>query len=68
MSEEKKAKGSFLSTFYKGLKAEFKKISWPDKNTLVKQTVVVTISTVVLGVIIALLDMVIQYGVNWLTM
>lgn len=68
MSEEKKSKGSFFSDFYKGLKIEFKKITWPDKPTLGKQTVAVTAVTVVVGVLIALIDMVIQYGVNWLTM
>ena len=68
MSEEKKSKGSFFSDFYKGLKIEFKKISWPDKTALGKQTLAVTVVTVIVGVIIALIDMVIQYGVNWLTM
>lgn len=68
MSEEKKSKGSFFSDFYKGLKIEFKKITWPDKTTLGKQSVAVTAISIVLGVIIVLIDMVVQYGVNWLTM
>ena len=33
----------------KGLKAEFKKIIWPDKKTLGKQTVAVVSVTVILG-------------------
>jgi preprotein translocase subunit SecE len=68
MSGEKKSKSSFFSDFYKGLKIEFKKISWPDKAVLGKQTIAVTIVTVVVGIIIALIDTVIKYGVDWLTM
>ena len=62
-STEKKAKPSF----FKGVKAEFKKISWPDRQTTLKQSVVVVAISVVVGLIIAVLDVVIQYGVNFLT-
>jgi preprotein translocase subunit SecE len=48
------------------LKAEFKKIIWPDKTTLIKQTTAVVAISVVLGVIISVLDVVIQYGVDFL--
>lgn len=61
-------KQSKLGNFWKGLKAEFKKIIWPDKTTLVKQTVTVTVASVVLGLLIALIDTIVQYGVNFLTM
>lgn len=54
------------SSFFKGVKAEFKKISWPDKQTLLKQSVVVVVLSVVLGILIAVLDYFIQYGVNFL--
>ena len=37
----------------KGLKAEFKKIIWPDKKTVTKQTVAVIAVSVALGLIIA---------------
>ena len=62
-STEKKAK----SEYFKGLKAEFKKISWPDRQSTLKQSVVVVAISVALGVLIAVLDYVIQYGVNFLT-
>lgn len=61
-------KQSKLGNFWKGLKAEFKKIIWPDKTTLVKQTVTVTVASVVLGLLIALIDTIVQYGANFLTM
>ena len=54
--------------FVEGLKAEFKKIIWPNKTTLGKQAVAVTIISVILGLIIALLDTVIQYVINFITM
>ena len=53
-------------SWFKGLKAEFKKIIWPDKKTLVKQTVAVTICSLLLGAIIALIDALLQYGIDFL--
>ena len=51
---------------FAGLKAEFQKIIWPDKESLTKQTTAVVATSVVLGLIIALLDYIIQYGVDFL--
>ena len=59
MSEKTQKKSCF-----KGLKAEFKKIIWPDKTTLAKQTAAVVSVSVVLGAIIAVIDFLIQYGVD----
>ncbi|MGN0485417.1 MAG: preprotein translocase subunit SecE [Lachnospiraceae bacterium] len=46
------------------LKAEFHKIVWPDKQSIVRQTTAVVVISVVLGLIITLLDYVIQYGID----
>lgn len=62
-SAEKQARPSF----FKGVKAEFKKISWPDRQSTLKQSVAVVAISVVMGVLIAVLDFVIGYGVNFLT-
>lgn len=62
-SAEKQARPSF----FKGVKSEFKKISWPDRQSTLRQSVAVVAISVVVGVIIAILDYVIQYGVNFLT-
>lgn len=64
MSDGTKKTG--LKNWYQGLQSEFKKISWPDRDTLTRETVTVTIVAVVLGVIIATLDMILQYGINFL--
>ena len=63
-NEEKAPKIKFID----GVKAEFKKIIWPDKDTMLKQSVAVVAASIVLGILIALVDTLAQYGVNFLTM
>ncbi len=53
--------------FFDGVKAEFKKISWPDKDSLIKQSVAVVIISLVVGAIIAVLDFGLQWGVDFIT-
>ena len=60
VSNEKAPKKDFI----KGLKAEFNKIIWPDKETLTKQSIVVVVSTIGLGIVIAVLDLIIKFGLN----
>lgn len=60
--EEKKAK----KHFFKGISSEFKKIVWPSKDTVKKETTAVVLSTAALGVIIALLDAGIKWGVDFI--
>ena len=55
-------------SFFDGVKAEWNKIIWPDKDQLTKQTVAVIAVTIVLGLVIALLDTALQYGVSLLSM
>ncbi len=54
-------------SFFKGVKSEFKKISWPDRQSTLKQSVAVVAISVAVGVLIAVLDYIIQYGVSFLT-
>lgn len=49
--EEAKKKGLF-----KGVKSEFHKIVWPDKETVAKQSVAVIVITAILAIFIGLLD------------
>ena len=51
-------------SWFKGLEKEFKKIIWPGKSELLNQTTAVVVVSVVLGVIIALVDFMIQHGVD----
>ncbi len=57
-----------VKKFFEGVKAESKKIILPDQNTLLKQSIAVVGVSIVIGAIIALIDTVVQYGVNFLTM
>ena len=66
VSSGKKSKGKKKVSFRKGLRTEFKKITWPDKTSLTRQSVAVVAVTLVLSVLIALLDVIFQYGVDWL--
>ena len=55
-----------LKGFFKGLKSEFKKIIWPDKQSLGRQTAAVIIISIILCLVIRLLDIVMQYGIGFL--
>lgn len=52
--------------WFKNLQSEFKKIIWPSKEQVAEETGVVVIISIVLGIIIAILDMIFQYGVQLL--
>jgi len=43
-------------SFWEGVKAEWGKITWSDRKTLVKQTILVTVISVLMGIIIAIAD------------
>lgn len=54
------------TNWFKSLKAEFKKISWPDKKTLLKQTVAVIVCSLLLGGIIVVIDALLQYAIDFI--
>ena len=62
---EKTAKTQKKSWF-KGLRAEFKKVIWPDKKTLAKQTTAVVSVSILLGVLISVIDAILKYGIDLL--
>ncbi|MCT4686257.1 preprotein translocase subunit SecE [Vallitalea sp.] len=53
-------------SFFKGLKGEFKKIIWPDRTTLAKQTVTVLFVSLLVGAIITVIDLLFQAGVGYI--
>ncbi|NLK26745.1 MAG: preprotein translocase subunit SecE [Clostridiales bacterium] len=57
---------SSKKSWFKGLKSEFKKIVWPTKDTLTKQSVAVVVVTLILGVIIFALDTIIEHGISFI--
>ena len=61
---ESKTEKAQKASWFAGLKAEFDKIIWPDKKSLSRQTAAVLAVSIVLGLIIAVLDVIIKYGVD----
>ena len=59
---EKKAKKSL----FKSLKGEFKKIIWPSKKELAKQTAAVTVCSIALGALIAVIYALLQFGIDFI--
>ncbi|WP_122643796.1 preprotein translocase subunit SecE [Luxibacter massiliensis] len=53
-------------SWLKGLQAEFKKISWADRKTLVKQTTAVVTVSILLGALISVIDALLKYGIDLL--
>ena len=59
-------KPAVKKSFFKGVKSEWHKITWPTKETLFKETTAVIIISVILGAVIALLDAAIRFGIKFI--
>ena len=66
MADNAKVDKAPKTSWFEGLKAEFGKIAWPEKEPLAKQTVAVLAVSLVLGLVITILDTFIQYGIDFL--
>ena len=53
-------------SFFKGVKSEYGKIKWTNKRDLFKQTLLVIVITLFLGVLISGIDSVVLEGLNLL--
>ncbi|WP_041703792.1 preprotein translocase subunit SecE [Lachnoclostridium phytofermentans] len=51
-------------SWFKGLKSEFKKIIWPDKESLAKQTVAVVVISTILAIVIGIVDQIVKLGIK----
>jgi len=51
-----KAKNGKFKTYFKGVKAEMKKVVWPTRKELVNYTAVVIAVSVITSLLVALLD------------
>ena len=61
-----KTKTSKFSSWYKGLKGQFKSITWPNRQTAIKQSTAVVAITFILGVVITVIDVIIRFGLEFL--
>ena len=65
-AEKKSAKKEKKPSFFKGLKTEYKKIVFADKETVAKQTVAVVAMSVFIGALIGVLDMIMKFGLSFI--
>lgn len=66
MGDSVKTEKAPKKSWFKGLKSEFKKVIWPDQKTLAAETTAVVAVSIAVGIIIAVLDFIIQYGLKFL--
>ena len=64
--DHKEKKGFSLGSWFDAHKAEFRKIVWPTRKEVAKETVVVLLMCFVMGAIIFGMDWVLNYGYNTL--
>ncbi|MCM1496041.1 MAG: preprotein translocase subunit SecE [Bacteroides sp.] len=64
MGSKSEEKSTLKRSWFQELKAEFHKIIWPDKNSLVKQSIAVIIIAIIVGCIVALVDMGLMEGLK----
>ena len=64
--KKKSEKKAQKTSWFQGMKAEFKKVIWPDKKTLAKQTAAVVSVSVFLGALISVIDVIVKYGIDLL--
>ena len=64
MGKKDEEKAVVKRNWFQELKLEFKKIIWPDKNSLVKESIAVIIIAIIIGCIVALVDTGLKEGIN----
>ena len=63
---EKTSSPSLKRSWFQELKLEFAKITWPTKNALAKKSTVTLVVSIILGLIIAGVDMLIRAGLHFI--
>lgn len=53
----KKSFGKSISKFFREVKAEMKKVTWPSKKTLISYTSVVLVSCLIAAVLLGITDL-----------
>lgn len=62
MAESQKKSGNKMVRFFKEVKSEMKKVVWPSRKQVVKNTLIVIAVVLILGVFIWALDLLFQFG------
>ena len=61
---QKKKSGNRIVRFFKEVKSEMKKVVWPSRKQVIKNTLIVIASVVIIGVVIWALDMLFSLGIE----
>ena len=65
MAEAKaKKSGNKITKFFKEVKSELKKVVWPSKKQIIKNTLVVIAVVILVGIVIWVLDAAFSYGLG----
>jgi preprotein translocase subunit SecE len=67
LQQKKAGLGTRVRNFFSEVVVELKKSSWPTRRDLVDSTIIVVITMVLLGLFVALADVVLSRIVGWLT-
>ena len=62
MAEANAKKQNKIVRFFKEIKSELKKVTWPTKKQVLNNTLIVIAVVVIIGVVIALFDTIFQWG------
>lgn len=64
-AKAKKQKGTGkIAKFFKEVSSEMKKVVWPSKKQVIKNTIIVIAAVIIIGIFIWLLDLLFGYGLN----
>ena len=61
---QKKKSGSKIVRFFKEVKSEMKKVVWPTKKQVLKNTLIVIAAVVIIGLVIWGLDALFSFGLT----
>ena len=63
---EKTSSPSLKRSWFQELKLEFAKITWPTKKALAKKSTVTLIVSIIIGLLIAGVDLLLKYGLSFI--
>ncbi len=60
----KKKSGNKIVRFFKELKSELKKVVWPSKSQVIKNSLIVIAAVIIIGIVIWVLDLAFGFGIS----
>ncbi len=66
-SQPKKSVPARLAQYFRDVRAELKKVSWPGRDRVIASTIVVIIVTLFFTFVVGVMDVIFTQLVKWLT-